>query len=243
MTHKLRNARPRLFAGLLALALLHGVSGAARALAFQDRPEPPGGGGPGAGPVDYTRPFRQNEVTKRALITYKPEPGFTDEARKNNVEGVVRLRAVLDVSGRVTNIGVVKGLPDGLNERAIAAAKQVRFNPAEKDGHVVSQIILFEYVFTVYFKEDEVDKRAVILEQPPATYPEDARSYNVRGKVVLKVAFTSYGEVLIISVEKELPHGLSRAAIEAARRIKFKPALFKERAVTQFATVEYLFAP
>jgi TonB family protein len=109
-----------------------------------------GKGGGGGGDVDYNKPFRQNEVTRKALITFKPEPGFTEEARKNNVTGVVRLRAILSSSGSVTNISVVKGLPDGLTERAIAAAKQIRFSPAEKDGRTVSQYIVLEYNFNIY---------------------------------------------------------------------------------------------
>ncbi|HEX8147084.1 MAG TPA: energy transducer TonB [Pyrinomonadaceae bacterium] len=109
----------------------------------------PGGGGGGGG-VDYSRPFRQNEVTRKALITFKPEPGFTEEARKNNVTGVVRLRAVLHASGAIQGISVVKGLPDGLTEKAIAAARQIRFTPAEKDGRSVSQYVVLEYNFNIY---------------------------------------------------------------------------------------------
>jgi TonB family protein len=112
-----------------------------------------GGGGPGGGGgggLDYTRPFKQSEVTRKALITFKPEPGFTEEARKNNVTGLVRLRAILSASGEVTNISVVKGLPDGLTEKAIAAARQIRFTPAEKDGRAVSQYVVLEYNFNIY---------------------------------------------------------------------------------------------
>jgi TonB family protein len=112
-----------------------------------------GGGGPGGGGgggVDYSRPFKQNEVTRKALITFKPEPGFTEEARKNNVTGVVRLRAILSASGSVTSITTVKGLPDGLTEKAIAAARQIRFTPAEKDGRAVSQYVVLEYNFNIY---------------------------------------------------------------------------------------------
>jgi TonB family protein len=108
------------------------------------------GGGGGGGEVDYNRPFKQNEVTRKAIITSKPEPGFTEDARKNNVTGVVRLRAILSASGGVTGISVVKGLPDGLTEKAIAAARQIRFTPAEKDGHAVSQYIVLEYNFNIY---------------------------------------------------------------------------------------------
>ncbi|HEV7892400.1 MAG TPA: energy transducer TonB, partial [Pyrinomonadaceae bacterium] len=112
-----------------------------------------GGGGPGGGGgggVDYSRPFKQNEVTRKALITFKPEPGFTEDARKNNVTGVVRLRAILHASGGIQSISVVKGLPDGLTEKAISAARQIRFTPAEKDGRPVSQYVVLEYNFNIY---------------------------------------------------------------------------------------------
>ena len=112
-----------------------------------------GGGGPGGGGgggIDYTRPFKQNEVTRKAVITFKPEPGFTEDARKNNVTGVVRLRAILHASGGIQGISVVKGLPDGLTEKAISAARQIRFTPAEKDGRSVSQYVVLEYNFNIY---------------------------------------------------------------------------------------------
>jgi TonB family protein len=108
------------------------------------------GGGGGGGGEDYNRTFNPKEVTRKAVITSKPEPGFTEEARKNNVTGLVKLRLVLSSSGSVTNISVVKGLPDGLTEKAIAAARQIRFNPAQKDGRTVSQWITIEYNFNIY---------------------------------------------------------------------------------------------
>jgi TonB family protein len=203
----------------------------------------PGGGGPGASPLDYTRPFRQNEVTRKAIITFKPEPGFTEEARKNDVEGVVRLRAVLNVSGKVTNISIIKGLPDGLTEKAIAAARQIRFTPAERDGRKVSQYVVLEYNFNIYLDEADVDERAVILEKPPAEYTEEARRNNTRGKVVLKVILTKSGSVTPYHVEQRLPHGLTEKAIEAAGRIQFKPAMLGGRPVSQLTTVEYTFGP
>ena len=110
----------------------------------------PGGGGGGAPPVDYNKTFRQNEVTSKAVIISKPDPGFTEEARKNNVTGVVRLRAVLSAGGGVTGISVIKGLPDGLTERAISAARNIKFRPAQKDGRSVSQYITLEYNFNIY---------------------------------------------------------------------------------------------
>lgn len=116
-----------------------------------------GGGGPGGEnlsggrpAVDYGRPFPANEVSQRARIISKPEPGFTEEARRESVTGLVRLRAVFSSTGEVTNITVVKGLPSGLTEKAIAAARQIRFQPALKDGRRVSQWVTLEYNFNIY---------------------------------------------------------------------------------------------
>jgi TonB family protein len=111
-----------------------------------------GGGGPGGGGGggDYSRTFSPKEVTRKAVITYNPEPLFTEEARKNNTVGEVILRVVLSSSGSVTNIVPVKRLPDGLTEKAIEAAHKIRFTPAEKDGHKVSQYSTIVYNFNIY---------------------------------------------------------------------------------------------
>jgi TonB family protein len=105
------------------------------------------------GPADraaHPDTFTPSEVTRKAIIVSKPEPGYTEEARRNNTSGTVRLRVILTASGEVSNITVVKGLPDGLSEKAVAAARQMRFKPAEKDGRAVSQWALIEYNFNLY---------------------------------------------------------------------------------------------
>ena len=61
-----------------------------------------------------------------------------------------QLRAILSASGSVTSITTVKRLPDGLTEKAISAARQIRFTPAEKDGRAVSQYVVLEYNFNIY---------------------------------------------------------------------------------------------
>src|ERR1051325_4410675 len=134
----MKSPRPRptlTHAALTALALFT-LALAAHAQDPKPAQPPPavGVGGGGPGPVakaerDAAGPFRTNQVETRALITYRPEPGFTDEALENDSYGVVRLRAVFSWSGEVTDIRVVKGLPDGLTEKAIAAVKQIHFTP------------------------------------------------------------------------------------------------------------------
>jgi TonB family protein len=84
------------------------------------------------------------------LVVAKPEAGYTEEARRNQVTGTVVLKAILSSSGRVQSITAVKQLPNGLTEKAIMAARNIRFIPAVKDGKYVSQYILIEYTFNLY---------------------------------------------------------------------------------------------
>ncbi|HXC69354.1 MAG TPA: TonB family protein [Pyrinomonadaceae bacterium] len=110
-----------------------------------------GGGGPGGGGGgDYSRIFTGKDVTTKARLISKPEPQYTEEARKNQITGTVVLKCVFSSSGQVTSIKTVSGLPNGLTERAIAAARQIKFVPATKDGHQVSMWMQLEYNFNLY---------------------------------------------------------------------------------------------
>jgi TonB family protein len=96
------------------------------------------------------RIYASSEGITRALITFKPEPGFTTEARNANIRGLVRLRVVLGSDGRVRHIFVLRRLTHGLTEKAIAAARQIKFKPATLGGQPVSQFVVLEYNFNIY---------------------------------------------------------------------------------------------
>jgi TonB family protein len=89
-------------------------------------------------------------VTTKARVISKPEAGYTEDARKNQITGTVVLKAIFSSSGQVTSITAVKPLPYGLTEKAIAAARSIKFVPAVKDGHNVSQYMQLEYTFNLY---------------------------------------------------------------------------------------------
>jgi TonB family protein len=105
---------------------------------------------PKAPTIDYSKVFSGNEVDQRAAILSRPQPEYTQEARVNQISGVVTLRVVLSASGQVTNITVVKGLGYGLSEKAIDAARKIRFEPARKDGRAVSMYMQIQYNFNLY---------------------------------------------------------------------------------------------
>ena len=94
--------------------------------------------------------FISAEVTTRARILKKPEPSYSEFARNAQVEGTVVLRAILAADGQVKNILVLGRLPHGLTERAIEAARKIKFQPAVKDGRPVSVFVQIEYNFNLY---------------------------------------------------------------------------------------------
>jgi TonB family protein len=97
-----------------------------------------------------SRYFKPSEVDRKARVIARPEPQYTNEARDNAVTGTVVLRAIFSASGEVTNIRVVSGLPNGLTEKAVEAARRIEFAPAMKDGRPVSQYIQIDYNFYLY---------------------------------------------------------------------------------------------
>jgi TonB family protein len=109
------------------------------------------GGGNGNHPdADVDRVYRQTEVTTRARVLSKPEPQYTEEARRAQITGTVILNVVFSRTGQVTNIRTVQPLCCGLTEKAIAAARSIRFVPAMRTGQVVSTYMQLEYNFNLY---------------------------------------------------------------------------------------------
>jgi TonB family protein len=64
-----------------------------------------------------------------------------------------------------------------------------------------------------------------ILNKPNPAYSSEARTIRLEGDVVLEVVFLASGQVKVIGVLSGLGHGLDEAAIQAAERIRFRPAL------------------
>lgn len=89
-------------------------------------------------------------VSSPVFITSKPRATYTDLARENNVEGSVLLKVTLLASGEVGSVAVVRGLPDGLTERAVKAAREIKFEPKKVNGVPVSVTQTFEYTFDIY---------------------------------------------------------------------------------------------
>ena len=85
----------------------------------------------------------------RPKVLYQEKASYTEAARRNRVQGIVLLNMIFGADGRISNIRVVRTLPDGLEDEAIKAAREIVFLPALKDGQPVSVRLSVEYSFNL----------------------------------------------------------------------------------------------
>ena len=97
--------------------------------------------------MDGERIYLSREVDTKAHVRKNPPPYSTKEAKRNSFHGKILLELILTADRKVTNITILKSLPYGLNQKALEAAQQIKFDPAMKDGKAVSQWVEIEYEF------------------------------------------------------------------------------------------------
>jgi len=80
-------------------------------------------------------------------ILNKPNPGYTEEARRLKIEGDVTLQVRFTASGQVEVLRVVTGLGYGLDQLAQNAARHIQFKPATRDGRPVDEVTVIHVTF------------------------------------------------------------------------------------------------
>jgi protein TonB len=89
------------------------------------------------GPSTATAPVAGRDATNPVLIAAK-KPDYPPSAILRRLQGRVELEAVVLGDGSVGDVRVTTSLEPGLDQQAIQAAKQWRFNPATSKGIPVS---------------------------------------------------------------------------------------------------------
>ncbi|HLW51521.1 MAG TPA: energy transducer TonB [Candidatus Angelobacter sp.] len=77
--------------------------------------------------------------------------------------------------------------------------------------------------------------------KPNPVYTDEARSMRLEGEVLLEVSFSANGTLHVNRVVRGLGHGLDEAAVAAANKIRFKPALNSGQPVDSTAIVHVSF--
>ena len=82
--------------------------------------------------------------------SYMPNPPYSDGAHKAGISGVIKVEAIVNTEGKLTDMRILAGLPGGLNKNAIDTLKTWRCKPASKDGKPVPVVVPFEINFRSY---------------------------------------------------------------------------------------------
>jgi TonB family protein len=106
-----------------------------------------GGLGPGSGGGFDGGVYRVGKGTTAPKLLYKKEPEYSEEARKAKFQGTVVLAVEVDPSGHAINARVVRSLGLGLDEKAMEAVRQWKFQPGYHDGKPVTVAATIEVNF------------------------------------------------------------------------------------------------
>ena len=97
-------------------------------------------------PHSHAAPPAGTKITPAEIVS-KPTPLYSDEARRLRIEGEVLLEVILEASGQVQVVRVVRGLGHGLDDSAVRAAEQIRFKPALRDGQPADSTAVLHIIF------------------------------------------------------------------------------------------------
>ncbi len=109
-----------------------------------------GGLGPGQGAGTGGGAYSVGGNVSAPIPIYKPEPPYSEQARKAKYQGTVVLWIVVDAQGAVQQAQVVKPLGMGLDENAVRTVKTWKFKPAMRNGTPVPVRVMVEVSFRLF---------------------------------------------------------------------------------------------
>src|SRR5262249_2620682 len=121
--------------------------------------------------------FDNVEVTDRAPDFRPPQLGglevtYPDAARKNGVEGTVKVTAVLAADGKVHDIRIDQDLPFSVGAAVEKALQSFSFKPASVNGKPIPVTMHLDYIVTLAYGEGDKDvSKPRITEKPAPEYP------------------------------------------------------------------------
>jgi TonB family protein len=110
---------------------------------------------------DATGKYHLGDGVSAPKLIFAPDPEFTDEARRKRVQGVTVLSLTVDISGNPQDVRVTRSMAQdvkekykhaaiGLDQKAVEAVKQYRFQPGQYQGKPVPVEIPVSVNFRIY---------------------------------------------------------------------------------------------
>jgi TonB family protein len=192
--------------------------------------------------------------------TFETTPSYTEQARLAGIEGTVVVYAEITKDGSPENLRILRSLGFGLDDEAIKAVQQWRFEPdpeSDKPGRVAMYVpVRFRLDRQMYGArlpraavENDIFQIAEggitaprIISRVGPSYTEEARTAKVEGTVVLFAEISSTGAVENVVVLHKLGKGLDESAVRSIKQWKFSPALKDGRPVAVVITIEMNFS-
>ena len=99
--------------------------------------------------------LRQSNVDRKARLLSTFEPKSNQYAQDNGVAGMALYHAVIGADGKPGEIAVARPIGFGLDENAVEAIRNAKFEPAMKDGKPVPVLLDLVVQFRIYSKRTE----------------------------------------------------------------------------------------
>ena len=93
--------------------------------------------------------YRPGAGVSAPVVVKEARPQYTPDAKGAKIQGTVALECVVQTDGTVGDVKVTRSLDAGLDQEAIKAVKQWRFEPGTKDGKPVPVLVTLEMTFTL----------------------------------------------------------------------------------------------
>ncbi|MBE7454414.1 MAG: TonB family protein [Kofleriaceae bacterium] len=105
---------------------------------------------PAASGADLGRLHQAAGRGKAGFDYFDARKSYPAEARRLGVEGKIRVRLLVDATGKVTQARLLGGLGHGLDELALARARAIEFEPAlDSDDRPVASVVIWTFTFTL----------------------------------------------------------------------------------------------
>ena len=107
------------------------------------------GFGPGSGGGTGGGVYRAGGAVSAPRLIKEVQPGYTSDALIRRIQGTVVLEVIVTADGCASHMHIVRSLDAGLDEEALAAVAQWRFEPGRLGGMPVDVLVRIELSFII----------------------------------------------------------------------------------------------
>jgi len=181
-------------------------------------------------------------------VIHRVNTAYPKGAKLRKIEGAVELAVDVSAEGTPDQVRVSRGVDPDLDQAAVEAVQQWRWEPARKDGEPVSAATTVTINFSLVKKDAPASARAgqdvvkpVLLSKVEPKYTQEARDAKIQGEVEVYVEVGADGRAHNLKIQQGLDPGLDEKALEAIRDWRFQPATKDGQPVPAGAVVRIRF--